>query len=566
MPSPATFRTADAATADIVAAEAALWAQGYDATKLADYQAAHRNLEARIAVQGNDRRHKFIVFVPVADRPQQLATCLDSLLALCRAYGYGGMRDGRWTKVEVVIAEDSLGAGPIANDRALAEQFTGLGLSTTHFGPDEQAALLASLSDTERAALAPVLGDTTPAYRGHKGQGVMRNLAHLYLARWQSAEPEERLLFWSIDSDQEFAVKVATPNGDVEAMVLSYFHRLDEIFEQSDALLLTGKVVGDPPVSPAVMTGNFLADVLGFLADAATRDPRAACGHHAHAARREGEAAYHDMAARFGFHHAEEAWRYPCPLKGEHSEADCFAHFAGRLNGFFYGEHPTRVSRYVHEDLWRTVQPARTVYAGNYVARPEALVRYIPFAPLRLRMSGPTLGRLLKAQLGPRFVSANLPMLHRRTVAGSTQSEFRPGVDQRETRIDMNGEFERQFIGDVMLFAMERLTAAGYPQWRATTADFFSMLDAMREELLAEYNARRADILGKLARLILMLDDPAAWWHPAAHTEVMGNFRNFADNIARNFADDAPWVARINSPEHWQAKRAELVAALERHV
>jgi hypothetical protein len=563
MPSPATCPTAEP---DIAAAEAALWTNGFDAGKLTDYQAAHRQLEARIAAQGQDRRHKFIVFVPVADRPQQLATCLDSLLALCRAYGYGGMRDGCWAKVEVVIAEDSLGAGPIANDQALAEQFSRLGLATHHFGPDEQIELLASLNDTERAALTPALGDTTPTYRGHKGQGVMRNLMHLYLARWQRAEPEERLLFWSIDSDQEFAVKVATPEGDVEAMALSYFHRLDEIFEHSDTLLLTGKVVGDPPVSPAVMTGNFLADVVGFLEFTATTDPRAGCRHHDRAAHREGEAAYHDMAERFGFRNADEPYRYPCPLTGKHAEADCFAHFAGRLNGFFYGEHPTRVSRYVHDDLWRTVQPARTVYAGNYVARPEALAHFIPFAPLRLRMSGPTLGRLLKAQLGPRFVSANLPMLHRRTVAGSAQSEFRPGVAQREVRIDMNGEFERQFLGDVMLFSMERLTAAGYPGWRAAMADFCEVLDAMREELLAEYNTRRADILAKLGRLNGMLNDPTAWWSAAKHAPAVAHFRHFADNLAHNFADDAPWVARINSPQHWQIERAELATALERHA
>jgi hypothetical protein len=546
--------------------EGALWANGYDATKLAAYQAAHRRLEEQIAAQGNDRRHKFIVFVPVADRPQQLATCLDSLLALCRAYGYGGMRDGRWTKVEVVIAEDSLGAGPIANDRALAEQYTRLGLATHHFGPDEQAALLASFDEAERAALAPALGDTTPAYRGHKGQGVMRNLAHVYLARWQRAEPEERLLFWSIDSDQEFAVKVATTEGDVEAMALSYFHRLDEIFDRSSALLLTGKVVGDPPVSPAVTTGNFLADVLGFLDDVAEGDPRSPCRHHDRATRREGEAAYHDMAGRFGFRQADEAWRYPCPLTGQHSEADCFAHFASRLNGFFYGEHPTRVSRYLHDDLWRSVQPARTVYAGNYVARAEALAHFIPFAPLRLRMSGPTLGRLLKAQLGPRFVSANLPMLHRRTGAGSAQSEFRPGIEQREVRIDMNGEFERQFLGDVMLFSMERLTAAGYPGRRVATADFSAVLDALREELLADYNARRADIQAKLTALRERLDDPAAWWRAEAHGAALGRFRSFADNLARNFADEAPWIARINSMEHWRRKCTELAAALERHV
>lgn len=562
MPSPATCRTAEA---DIAALEGALWANGYDAAKLADYQAAHRRLEELIAAEGNDRRHKFIVFVPVADRPQQLAACLDSLLALCRAYGYGGMRDGRWHKVEAVIAEDSLGAAAIANDRALAEQVTRLGLTTHHFGPDEQAALLTSLDDAERAALAPALGDTATAYRGHKGQAAMRNLAHLHLARMQRAQPDQRLLFWSIDSDQEFAVKVATAAGDAEVCAVSYFHRLDEIFERTDALLLTGKVVGDPPVSPAVMTGNFLADVLGFLADAAEGDPRSICRHHDHTTQREGEAAYHDMAERFGFRQADEAHNYPCPLTGWHTEADCFAHFASRLNGFFYGEHPTRISRYLHDDLWHTVQPARTVYAGNYVARPEALQHFIPFAPLRLRMSGPTLGRLLKAQVGPRFVSANLPMLHKRTVAGSTQSEFRPGVAERDARVDLNDEFERQFFGDVMLFSMERLTAAGYPQRRPTMADFCTTLDALRDELLIQYNARRTDIGVKLGKLYEMLDDPTAWWSPAAHTDVMRDFRNFADNVARNFADDAPWVGRINSAEYWQKKRAALASALVRY-
>jgi hypothetical protein len=550
---------------DIVVLERALWAHGYDAAKLADYQAAHRRLEARIAAAGNDRRHKFVVFVPVADRPQQLAACLDSLLELCRAYGYGGMRDGRWHKIEVVIAEDSLGAAAIANDRALAEQVSRLGLTTHHFGPAEQTALLASLDATERASLAPALGDTAPVYRAHKGQAAMRNLAHLLLARKQRAEPDERLLFWSIDSDQEFAVKVATAEGDIDTHAIAFFHRLDEIFDRSDAQLLTGKVVGDPPVSPAVMTGNFLADVLAFLAEAAEIDPRSACRHHDRAAHAEGEAAYHDMAERFGFRKADQAWRYPCPLTGPHTEADCVAHFASRLNGFFYGEHPTRVSRYAHEDLWRSVQPARTVYAGNYVARPEALRHFIPFAPLRLRMSGPTLGRLLKAQLGPRFVSANLPMLHKRTVAGGTQSEFRPGVAERDTRVDLNGEFERQFFGDVMLFSMERLTAEGYPTRRTATADFSRTLDALRDELLAQYNAKRLDILAKLDQLRARLDDPNAWWSSATHTEVMGSFRNFADNVAHNFADDAAWIVRINSSEHWARQRADMAAALKRH-
>ena len=118
----------------IAAAEAALWANGFDASKLADYQAAHRKLEEQIAAGGADRRHKFVVVIPVADRPQHIATCLDSLLALCRAYGYGGTRDGRWHKIVAVIADDSADATCIASNRALAERMTRLGLVTRHFG------------------------------------------------------------------------------------------------------------------------------------------------------------------------------------------------------------------------------------------------------------------------------------------------------------------------------------------------------------------------------------------------------------------------------------------------
>ncbi|HTY03863.1 MAG TPA: hypothetical protein VMC81_09045 [Rhodocyclaceae bacterium] len=504
-----------------------------------------------------------MVVVPVADCPQHLAAFVDSLLSLCRAYGYGGVEGGRWRKVQLLIAEDSADPAQVAGNRALAERATQAGLATLHFGPDEQAALLATLTDDECAQLAPMLGDCSPAYRGHKGQGATRNLAYLHLARSRDAT---RLLIWSVDSDQEFSVKIATADGDVVAPAISYFHRLDEIFARTDAQVLTGKVVGDPPVSPAVMAGNFLADVIAFLDATADGDPRSPCRHHERAAPREGEAAYHDMADLFGFRGAAEAWRYPCPLAGWHTEGDCFADFAARLSGFFHGEHPTRVSRYVPDDLWRTMQPARTVYAGNYVFRAESLARAgIAFAPLRLRMSGPTLGRLLKAQLGARFVSANLPMLHKRTVEGTSQAEFRPGVCERDAVVDLADEFERQFFGDVMLFTMERLTAQGYPARRTTEADFQSALDATRADLLARYGRRRVDIACKLVLLHQRLDDPTVWWSRVGHADALERFRRFADNIERNFGADAPVHARIASAEVWQQRRADLAQALERY-
>ena len=96
-------------------------------------------------------------------------------------------------------------------------------------------------------------------------------------------------------------------------------------------------------------------------------------------------------------------------------------------------------------------------------------------------MSGPTLGRLVKAELGPRFVSANLPMLHKRTVESGGQSEFRPGIETAREVIDMSGEFERQFYGDVMLFTIERLAESRRSLDEAASTDFSNTLDAVRD-------------------------------------------------------------------------------------
>lgn len=491
-------------------------------------------------------RHRFLVVVPVADRPRHIRACLESLQELLRRHPYD-------REIRVLIADDSIDPSQVAANREVAAHFTTCGLPVIHFAPEEQFALAAPLQPT----LPGVVG-TAPAGRfGHKGQGVMRNIAYLKVARMLQGEPDD-LLVWSLDSDQEFCVKLADGRIDY---AIDYFGDLDALFARTDTLVATGKVVGDPPVSPAVMTANFLADVDGFIEQMAASAPQAPCSHHdgKHAA---GDAAYHDMADLFGFR-AAARHAYPCPLEGPHSEADCFTHFAGRVNSFFYGEHPTRVSCYEPGELFSSVQPARTVYAGNYVFRPEALPWFIPFAQLRLRMSGPTLGRILRAELGPRFVSVNLPMLHKRTVESGGEAEFRPGIETRQQTIDMSGEFERQFYGDVMLFTVERLTADGPI---AAAGDSAPAIDAVREEMLTKYNARQRLILERLAALEARLDAPDQWWSttgrhgPAAH-----RFRQFCANVRRNFGDGSAGHARINDPAGWQRWRADLVAALDRY-
>jgi hypothetical protein len=537
--------------------EAALWDGGFNERLLLSYQAAWRRLEALIAARGDDHRHHFVLVVPVADSPAQLRRCLASLLDLCRLYGYGGMQDGYFRKVSVMLADDTQDASLIAANQAAIREFAAHGLRIRHFSLAEQLALLDSLAGV--ADLASIVGDAPRDAFGHKGQAMMRNIAYLELARL--AEADEPVLFYTLDADQQFKVKVETAEGDGNAYAVNFFAQLDAIFSATDADVLTGKVVGDPPVSPAVMAGNFLDDVAGFLHEMAASAPAQPWRPNA-ANTQDADAAYHDMAGLFGFANPGDAYRYRCTLEGKPSNAACFADFAQRLKSFFHGEHPTRITWYRHQPALDSVQPARTVYTGNYVFRPRALNWFIPFAPLRLRMSGPTLGRLMKAELGGKFVSANLPMLHARTLDATGEAEFRPGVVTEADTIDLADEFERQFYGDVMLFSIERLTALGFPQQALSPDTVAATLDAVHADLAQQYRARHAGIVNKLAALTQMLNDPAHWWHTPAHAGALAHFRAFFDNMQRNFGADSPAHARLASDDQWQRWRRRQLAAI----
>lgn len=562
MPSRATCRLASpdeqiaAQHAVIARFESALWDGGFNASLLASYQSAWRRLETLIAARGDDRRHQFVLVIPVADSPAQLHRCLASLLELCRAFGYGGMRDDHFSKVSVILADDSEDAGFITENRAIAREFDAQGLAIDYFGLAEQLALMDTLAHVD---LRSIVGTAPRDAFGHKGQAMMRNIAYLKLAQLQ--ENGIPLLVYTLDADQQFKVKVETADSDVCAV--NFFAQLDAIFSATDADVLTGKVVGDPPVSPAVMAGNFLDDVAGFLREMAASDPAQPYRPNA-ANTSDADAAYHDMAGLFGFAKTTDAYRYRCNLAGTPSNADCFGDFAQRLKRFFHGEHPTRITWYRHQRGLDSVQPARTVYTGNYVFRPRALSWFIPFAPLRLRMSGPTLGRLMKAELGDTFISANLPMLHTRTLDATGEAEFRPGVITAADAIDLADEFERQFFGDVMLFTVERLTALGFPQQALPAEILAATLDAVHAEMAQQYRTRHAAIVNKLAALTLMLNDPARWWHAPAHAQALAQFRVFLDNMQRNFGAGSPGHACIASEADWQRWRQRQLAALTR--
>jgi len=562
MPSPATCRLASldeqiaAQTAVIARFETALWDGGFNESLLPSYQSAWRRLESLIAKHGDDRRHHFVLVIPVADSPAQLRRCLASLLELCRAFGYGGKQDGHFRKVSVILADDSEDAEFIAANRAIAREFDAQGLAIDYFGLTEQLALMNSLAGVD---LGSIVGNAPHDAFGHKGQAMMRNIAYLKLAQMQ--ESDVPLLFYTLDADQQFKVKVETADSDVCAV--NFFAQLDAIFSATDADVLTGKVVGDPPVSPAVMAGNFLDDVVGFLREMAASDPARPYRPNA-ANTSDADAAYHDMAGLFGFENPADAYRYRCNLVGTPSNADCFGDFAQRLKRFFHGEHPTRITWYRHQTALDSVQPARTVYTGNYVFRPRALSWFIPFAPLRLRMSGPTLGRLMKAELGDKFITANLPMLHTRTLDATGEAEFRPGVVTDADTIDLADEFERQFFGDVMLFAVERLTALGFPQQALSSEAVAATLDAVHADMAQQYRTRHAGIVKKLDALNCMLNNPAHWWHTPTHAPALAHFRVFLDNMQRNFGKDSPGHVHITVEENWQHWRQRQLAALTR--
>jgi hypothetical protein len=554
--------------------EAALWDGGFNASLLASYQSAWRRLEALIAARGDDRRHRFVLVIPVADSPAQLRRCLASLLELCRLYGYGGMQDGYFRKVSVMIADDTQDAGLIAANQAVVREFDAQGLAIRYFGLAEQFALIDSLAGCD---LGTIAGTAPRDAFGHKGQAMMRNIAYLELARLQ--ETDEPLLFYTLDADQQFRVKIETAEGDGKVCAVNFLAQLDAIFSATDAEVLTGKVVGDPPVSPAVMAGNFLDDVAAFLREMAASEPGQPWRQNA-ANTMDADAAYHDMAGLFGFDNPGDAYRYRCTREGIHalqgapSNAACFADFARRLKSFFHGEHPTRITWYRHQPALDSVQPARTVYTGNYVFRPRALNWFIPFAPLRLRMSGPTLGRLMKAELGSSFVSANLPMLHTRTLDATGEAEFRPGVVTRADRVDLADEFERQFYGDVMLFSVERLAALGFPQQALPPDTVAATLDAVHADMTQRYRARHAEIVNKIAALARLLNDPAQWWHAPEHADACAHFSVFLDNMQRNFGAGesgagesgtaTPCHARIFSADTWQRWRQRQLAAITR--
>lgn len=546
----------------IVESEKELWKGIPSKKNIARYQDSFIELEKLYGLKSQDDRYSFKIVIPVADRPQHLKHCLDSLLTLCQRYRYGGFKDNTYKKISVLIADDSKEKDNIELNKNYCAELTNAGVKTEYFGLEDQLSLISDITRNNKSLknIVPYTSDIDDiSDYSHKGASNMRNISYLKLNR----DLDNNTLIYFIDSDQEFCITADYSDGNLFA--INYFHYLNENFKTQDIAILTGKVVGDPPVSPAVMAGNFQGDVKNFLNTMSKLSPEQSCQFHQHEKHRKDDAAYHDMANLFGFEHNDLTFNYHCTLSDSHNNAKCFNDFADKLGHFFYGEHPTRKTFFDYEEGFTALTPARTVYTGNYVIKPEALCYFIPFASLKLRMAGPVLGRILQAKLGDKFVSANLPMLHNRTVDSTGQSEFRAGVENENTSIDLGDEFIRQFYGDVMLFLMVEITRSGYPDTVVNEDSIAELLNATYLRIKDSYIDKHNTILNLKSELDTIVTNSSQWWNKKTENktnDAKRDFEVFLKNIQLNFDDDTEAYLQITSTDKANKYLADILRAI----
>lgn len=547
--------------------EQAMWSGAADFHPLlASYQALFLEQEALIRqrcerAQVRDDRHRFILAIPVADRPPHLKTCLESIYQVCTLFGYGGQTAGVWDRITVIVSEDSRDESNIRRHQALVEEYRQKGLQVIYFDLDEQYDLLHAVPAPQRKRLGHLLTTQSRENFSRKGQAANRNLC--YLKFLQLTTDKDRTLYYLVDSDESLCVNRQTATGEEVVYALPYFHAIDRIFHSTDTLMLTGKMVGDPPVSPSVMAANFLDDVTAFFSRLAGLRSEDACSFHGLPAQQPGEASYHDLAKLFGFENQAAVFPYSCRLKGAHDHRACLADFARRLDAFFFGEHLTRKTWFGYGQGYAQLSPARTVYPGNYVVNYAGLKYVIPFGYLRLRMSGPTAGRLIAAEIGPRFASFNMPNLHRRTTEAGLSDDFRPGVELARQGIDLSDEFERQFFGDLMLFSTEELVKRADVNRPFERELIEAVVNGKEAELLALYQQKHDAIVDKNRQLDDLVFRAVHWWLHAPELEkALQQVRAFLDNIDRNFGEHAPAWRQILSAEHRAERKRQIVGAL----
>ena len=542
-------------------AEQELWAGDNFDEMINYYHAMFREQEGLIRSIGKDERYQFILSIPVADRPQHVKNCLESIYQQCVIFAYGGRTDGVFNRVQVVIADDSKNPHNIDRHIELAEAYTEKGLRVHYCGLQEQYSLLQQIPQPLRQQLGSIL-TSQPAEQFYlKGQAANRNLS--YLKCIQLTKDKDKTLYYMVDSDQLFRVNRETESGEQTEIAVNYFYYINQIFSATDTTMLTGKLVGDPPVSPSVMAANFMDDVIAHLTQLSTCDALHECQFHELPDRCSQDAAYYDMASLFGFEQESQSYPYRCSFPHKHNNLESLNQFSNQLSEFFFGQHPTRKTHFKYHSTFTELTPARTIYPGNYVVNYSGLKYVIPFSDLRLRMSGPTAGRLIQSEIKNRFVSANLPMLHKRQLKEEATDGFRPGVVIDDEVINLCDELERQFFGDLMLFTVDRITSQDDFGGTFDQLTVERVMTQVESELLSMYEDKHTAVLSKNTQLKAMLDDAGYWWNSDAHaTDARTRVLFFSKNIDFNFGEDSTAYQQIMSAAHRQQRKQQMIQSL----
>ncbi len=485
-------------------------------------------------------RHHFLIVIPVADRPLMLKNCLESLIEQYRTFRYGGFPEKKagiseCGNISVFIIDDSKDKANINKIREISLKPLEAGIRTYYIGLDEQTRFLKQIPLDSLERLSRLIGEFRDSVPSHKGASITRNIAYLYIHAVLKKLYKKALIYF-IDSDEEFRIKIMRGDRIEDIQFVNYFYSLDKIFETTDVEVLTGKVVGDPPVSSSVMINTFLDDTVLFFDNISSLDMSEICCFHETQQPEPFSAQYHDMAKLFGYQEYSSPKKYLCSLSGVHNIKDCFEAFSKNAVRFFYGQHPTRTQFYNHTGNFTKTENARTVYTGNYVFNTKGFRHFIPFAHLNLRMAGPTLGRILKARLKNRFVSANLPLLHKRTLSDKYTDDFRSGISANNDSIDLSEEFFRQFWGDVMLFSIDALTESGNPDSAVELQKIKNTVNKIQEKFLYIYREQHNNTAEKILKLKRYLSSPGYWWNNRPELkDSASNFRLFCSLVEKNF-------------------------------
>ena len=536
-----------------------IWGNNEIDSDIAVFQGLFREFEQMLEPE-KDLQHDLIIIIPVADRPRQLENCLQSIISICDAFGYGG-KSTHYNKVSVLIAEDSQCEDTRFANKALADSFTRQGLLVTYFGIEEQQTLVKKMSILSEMPLDSIIKTKDYNNYYHKGASTTRNITYLKLN--ELIQNKDRTLCYFIDSDQEFKINIMVKGKEKSLTAINYFYYLNKIFTDKKIQILTGKVVGDPPVSPSVMVANYLADVDAFLNRLTKSYLSSHCQFHSDNDHHyTDDAAYHDMAGLLGFEQQKSTYDYTCELKGEHSNEDCFIEYSKKINRFFDGEHLTRRTCYQYMDVYESIRPARTVYTGNYILSSKALRYFIPFANLKFRMAGPTLGRFIKNEIAEKFISANLPMLHGRIAEEQQTSEFRPGIEHNEDGVSLSVEYERQFYGDVMLFSVEEILSSN-SQFELN--DIQSIVIKTEASLREQYK-EKLDLVNtlvtRLKRQVARLSEHST---KKEFRQAIDRVSLFIKNIENNFTENSYAKSLVCSNHYDKNKINAIVMAISQY-